>query len=174
MTNLEEVILEQIFSLKVYKEYFNFASAHFMLFEDGTREPIHGHNYRVKVAGKSKSLKNDMVLDFLDIKPVVRKICDSLDHKVLIPKQSPLIEIYEKDDNNYEMRTQDGSFFSFPKSDCLLLPILNSSVERIAEYLAMLIKEEVYKQFNFTFETLEVEVEETIGQSATILIKEEL
>ncbi|MEY3012640.1 MAG: hypothetical protein RIT45_1375, partial [Pseudomonadota bacterium] len=28
------------------KEYFNFGSAHFLIFGDGTREELHGHNYR--------------------------------------------------------------------------------------------------------------------------------
>ena len=73
------------FSIKVYKEYFNFASSHFMIFKDGSREPLHGHNYRVKLRGNALELDNDMVFDFLDIKPIVRQVCDSLDHHLLIP-----------------------------------------------------------------------------------------
>ena len=49
-----------------------------MLFKDGSREPLHGHNYRVQVKGNAPELDDDMVFDFLNIKPIVRKICDSL------------------------------------------------------------------------------------------------
>lgn len=161
------------FSIKVYKEYFNFASSHFMIFKDGTREPLHGHNYRVKLRGNALELDNDMVFDFLDIKPIVREVCDQLDHHLLIPIQNKLIEVMEKE-SNVEIKTPDGSFFSIPKQDTLLLPIENTSVERIAVYLAHQIKEKVKAKFGFEFSELEIEVEETRGQSAVFLLKKEL
>ncbi|MGH7811766.1 MAG: 6-carboxytetrahydropterin synthase, partial [Candidatus Binatia bacterium] len=37
------------FSIEVAKDYFNFASAHFLIFANGRREPLHGHNYQVSV-----------------------------------------------------------------------------------------------------------------------------
>ena len=30
------------FGVRVYKQYFNFASSHFLIFADGTREALHG------------------------------------------------------------------------------------------------------------------------------------
>ena len=36
--------------IEVAKDYFNFASAHFLIFAKGRREPLHGHNYQVSVA----------------------------------------------------------------------------------------------------------------------------
>lgn len=143
-----------------------------MIFDDDSREPLHGHNYRVQVKGTTPDLKNDMVFDFLDIKPVVREICDSLDHKLLIPKAHPRIEIREKE-QNFEIISPCQSFFSVPKSDVLLLPILNTSSERLAIYLAEQISEKVLEKFGFNFETLEVEVEETPGQSAVYIYKGE-
>jgi len=38
------------FSIEVAKDYFNFASAHFLIFANGRREHLHGHNYQVSVA----------------------------------------------------------------------------------------------------------------------------
>ena len=143
-----------------------------MLFQDGTREPLHGHNYRVQVKGNSLSLINDMVFDFLDIKPIVKKVCDSLDHKLLIPALNPNLKIIEKE-NNIELKTFDQSFFSIPKQDVLFLPIENTSAERLAIYLANEIQESVLKTFKFEFEELEIEVEESPGQSAIYLLKRE-
>lgn len=161
------------YSIKVYKQYFNFASSHFLIFDDGTREPLHGHNYRVMIKGEAPELKADVVFDFLDIKPIVREICDSLDHRVLLPKNNSELKIHE-DNKNYKLVTPDESEFSIPKSDVLLLPIENTSAERLAIYICGEIKRLTMERFNFNFSLLEVEVEETPGQSAIYIHKEEL
>ena len=159
------------FSIKVYKQYFNFAASHFMIFENGSREPLHGHNYRVMVKGETPELKGDMVFDFLDIKPIVRQVCDSLDHKLLIPKECPRLRI-DVADRNTVITTPDESVFSIPSTDVLLLPIANSSAELIAVHLAQEIRRLVFDKHGFAFTTLEVEVEETPGQSAVYVHKE--
>ena len=160
------------YSIKVYKQYFNFASSHFLIFEDGTREPLHGHNYRVMFKGEVGQLKGDMVFDFLDIKPIIREVCDSLDHKLLLPKENSMLEIH-REENNYQVKTPCGSRFSFPVNDVLLLPILNTSAERLAIYICSEVRRITLDRFNFSFEQLEVEVEETPGQSAVYIYKEE-
>ncbi len=142
-----------------------------MIFENGTREPLHGHNYRVQVKGEAPSLEGDMVFDFLDIKPIVREICDSLDHKLLIPKENKHLKIYSEK-KNIVIQTPDESIFSIPESDVLLLPIQNSSAERIAVYICDEIRTAVKQRFNYTFTSLEVEVEETPGQSAVYVHRE--
>lgn len=164
--------MKPAYSIRVYKQYFNFASSHFMLFKDGSREPLHGHNYRVQVKGNALELDDDMVFDFLDIKPIVREICDSLDHKLLIPKNNPhlLIETREK---NYILTTKDESLFSIPKTDVLILPIENTSAERIASFLAYQIKDKVMEKFQFEFKELEIEIEETPGQAAVFVLTKE-
>lgn len=163
--------MELDFSIKVNKQYFNFACSHFLIFKNGTREPLHGHNYRVSVCGKSIELAGDMVFDFLDIKPIVREVCDSLDHKLLLPGENPLVKFLESG-VNLEYRTPDGSYFSFPKSDVLILPLSNISAERLSIYIAKEIAFRIHKKYNFKFKELEVEVEETPGQSASFNLKE--
>lgn len=162
--------LEKEYSIKVYKEYFNFACSHFLVFKDKTRELLHGHNYRVKLKGESVKLDADMVFDFLDIKPIVREVCDTLDHHLLLPSENELIKI-EENKNNINLTTPDGCYFSFPKQDVIILPVSNISAERLAIYIAGKIKDLVQKRFNFSFSNLEVEVEETPGQSASYTIK---
>lgn len=159
------------YSIKVYKQYFNFASSHFLVFDDGSREPLHGHNYRVMIKGEAPELTGDMVFDFLDIKPIVREVCDSLDHKLLIPKHNKHLNIHETD-KNYVITTFDESEFSFPKTDVLLLDITNTSAERLAIFISEKVIALTKERFNFTFKTLEVEVEETPGQSAVFIHKE--
>ena len=159
------------YSIRVYKQYFNFASSHFLMFEDGSREPLHGHNYRVTVKGEHSKLKGDMVFNFLDLKPIVRKICNLLDHRVLLPRQNENLLIESEGDNYLVIFRPDGSRFSFPKSDVLLLPVSNTSVERLASYLAGQISEVLWQKYRFRFQTMEVEVEETPGQSAGLVLQ---
>lgn len=153
------------FSVKVYKQYFNFASSHFLIFNDGSREPLHGHNYRVQVEGQANELHNDMVFDFLDLKPMVRLACDELDHKLLLPSKNPYLNIRSLN-SSWELTMKNEDYMVIPKQDCLILPIENTSAERIAIYLAYRIQELVLNKFNFHFPNLKVEVEETPGQSA--------
>jgi 6-pyruvoyltetrahydropterin/6-carboxytetrahydropterin synthase len=144
-----------------------------MIFENGGREPLHGHNYRVQVRGEAPGLEGDMVFDFLDIKPIVREVCDSLDHKLLIPKDNKHLKIYTEK-KNYVIETPDESVFSIPMTDVLLLPIINTSAERIAVYICDEIRKKITMKFGFAFNSLEVEVEETPGQSAVYLHKEQV
>lgn len=160
------------YSIKVYKQYFNFASSHFLIFDDGSREPLHGHNYRVLIKGEAGQLKADMVFDFLDIKPIVREVCDSLDHKLLLPQDNPHLEIHS-DESNYNVKTPCGSSFSFPKQDVLILPISNTSAERLAIYINSEVRRLTMERFQYKFATFEVEVEETPGQSAVYIHKED-
>jgi 6-pyruvoyltetrahydropterin/6-carboxytetrahydropterin synthase len=143
-----------------------------MMFEDGSREPLHGHNYRVMIKGDAPDLNDDMVFDFLDIKPIVREVCDSLDHKLIIPKENKHLKIFTEG-SQVNIETKDSKF-SLPSEDVLLLPIENSSSERIAIYINQQIRELTAKRFNFEFSKLEVEVEETPGQSAIYVYQKEL
>ncbi len=144
-----------------------------MIFENGSREPLHGHNYRVQVKGEAPELADDMVFDFLNIKPIVRQICDSLDHKLLIPKDNKFLKIYSEK-KNYVIETPDESYFSVPMTDTLLLPILNTSAERLAVYICDQIRSIVWDKYKYAFTSLEVEVEETPGQAAVYLHREKL
>lgn len=160
------------YSIKVYKQYFNFASAHFMIFQDGSREPLHGHNYRIQLRARAPRLEDDMVFDFLNIKPIVREICDGLDHKLLIQGECPLLKISDRNDQ-WCLEMPDQTSMLLPKQDVLILPILNTSVERLAIYLCQRIRDKVKEKFSFEFSSLEVEVEETPGQSAVYEWKSE-
>lgn len=160
--------MKQKFSIKVHKEYFNFACAHFLIFKDGSREMLHGHNYRVYLAGHGHTLNDDMLFDFLNIKPIVREVCNSLDHKLLLPGENPMVTINEKE-NSFEFICPDKSSFSFPKQDVLIMPLQNISAERLAVYIAKEIKNLLHAKFNFKFDRLEIEVEETPGQSAVCI-----
>ena len=159
------------FGVRVYKQYFNFAASHFLIFTDGAREELHGHNYQVRVSVSGQVGPGDMVLDFCRLKPVVRRHCDSLDHRTLLPLENERLTIEESDDGHLEVRFARGDGgtdrFVFPVRDTLRLPIANTSTERLAELLAGRILSDVRRDFKEDLERLEsfeFEVEEVGGQ----------
>lgn len=124
------------FDIFVAKEDFKFNCAHFIVYK-GFRERIHGHNYRVsvKVTGPGKVGSDGYLIDFGDIKKATRSICKSLNEYFICPMlHSDAMSITEEE-GQICLRCEDGSFFSFPKADCALLPIKHSSAEELAHYM---------------------------------------
>jgi 6-pyruvoyltetrahydropterin/6-carboxytetrahydropterin synthase len=55
----------------------------------------------------------------------------------------------------------------FPRDDCVLLPIENTTAEMLARYIGDRLTVTLGRQHSFTPKVLRVEVEEDLGQSAT-------
>jgi 6-pyruvoyltetrahydropterin/6-carboxytetrahydropterin synthase len=154
------------FSIEVAKDYFNFASAHFLIFADGKRERLHGHNYQVSVAMEGELDRAGVVLDFISFKPLVKRVCDDLDHRTLIQNASPILKISRKG-KALEILYKKQKLL-LPRSDVILLPLMNTSTELLAEYVAQAIRARVRQEFPKTaIRWIEVAVEETRGQKGT-------
>jgi len=84
-------------------KHFDFETAHALYGYDGKCKNIHGHSYQlyVTVIGKpiddASHVKNGMVLDFGDLKKIVKaEIVDVFDHATVLNKNSPHIELAQK------------------------------------------------------------------------------
>ena len=151
------------FSIEVAKDYFNFASAHFLIFANGRREPLHGHNYQVSVGMEGELDQAGVVMDFITFKPLVKRVCDGLDHRTLIQSKSDAIKIHRRPkDVEIIYRKQR---FLLPRGDVILLPLKNTSTELLAEYVAKQIQRRVRQEFpRARVRYMEVAVEEARGQ----------
>ncbi len=159
------------YSVRVYKQYFNFGSAHFLIFGDGSREELHGHNYKVEVAVEGEPMAGNVVLDFIQFKPIVKAICDSLDHRTLLPRSNPNLAIEEHPDR-VEARHRDGSYFCFPRRDVRILDIPNTSTEMLARFIAREILVGLEQRIpDARLRGLEVQVEESPGQAGVYAIR---
>lgn len=155
--------MSRSFSIEVAKDYFNFASAHFLIFSNGQREPLHGHNYQVSVVMEGELDPAGVVLDFISFKPLVKRICDGLDHRTLIQTASPVITLRQRP-HEIELRYKQQKII-LPRQDVLLLPLINTSTELLAEYVAGQIRRRVRRNFpKSQIRYLEVGVEEARGQ----------
>ena len=153
----------ETFRVHVTKDYLKFNAAHFIAYK-GFREALHGHNYRVSVNVEGTLGSAGYVVDFGVVKQVARRVCARLDEKVLIPAHSDCLRIQD-DDAQIIVRYEEDEF-RFPRSDVLLVPIIHSSAEELARYLAGEIRRELAVEGVQQIGAIEIGVEETPGQAA--------
>lgn len=155
------------YRVSVTKDYLVFASAHFITFSGHRCETLHGHNYRVGVVVEGKLQPDSWyVFDFSVLKRIMRKLCDDIDHKVLLPTENPHLQIAEQD-GSVTVAYQKQPRYMFPKRDCALLPLPNTTVEMLAELLTMQLQAALANEVGTGITAIEMEVEENFGQSAT-------
>ena len=131
------------YRVSVSKDYLVFASAHFITFAGHRCEGLHGHNYRARVTVEG-ALNEDswFVFDFVELKRIMRKLCDEIDHLVLLPLESSRIQVVE--DGDVVTVGVDGKpRYVFPRRDCALLPIPNTTVEMLARMLTERLRKEL-------------------------------
>ncbi len=152
------------FRVHVTKDYLVFSSAHFITFAGHRCESLHGHNYRVGVALEGAiDAESWYVLDFSVLKRLARKLCDEIDHKVLLPLTNPKLTV-EVQSGTVAVAYQNIPRYVFPLGDCALLDIPNTTVEMLAQYITHRLMAELPSAVHAT--AIEVEVEENFGQSA--------
>lgn len=152
------------FQVSVSKDYTVFCAGHFVTYEGDRCELLHGHNYRA-AARLTGTLNDDqMVFDFVTLKRRLRAICDQLDHRMLLPQDNPLLQL-TVDSTSVTVRYKT-KIYVFPREDVVILPISNTTAERLAQWIADQLVVDVRAQ-GATVDSLEVEVEESFGQAAT-------
>jgi len=156
------------FKVTVTKEDLVFASAHFITLSGHRCEALHGHNYRAGIVVEGGlEPESWYVLDFVALKRLMKRLTDELDYRVLLPRDNPKLTITEEGDAvrvAYDGRPR----YVFPKRDCVLLPLPNTTVEMLAPYLAGRLRTELAAGERAAhLKAIEIEVEENFGQSAT-------
>lgn len=156
----------------LYKDRQKFSSAHFTLFLDGSLERLHGHNYRVAVSFSGQNLEMGLLAPFHHLKPLISELCDQWDERVLIPTQSPMVEVVETGTQCEVTVTTEKAerFYSFPREDVVLLPCDNISSENLALLFVENLGERV-KNTAPNIQSVSATVGETDGQEVTAELK---
>ena len=155
------------FRVSVNKDYLVFASAHFITFAGHRCEGLHGHNYRVRVTLEGRLNEESwFVFDFVELKRIMRRLCDEIDHLVLLPLQSDRVQVKEEGENVL-VAVDNRPRYVFPRRDCALLPIPNTTVEMLAEMLIDRLRAALKEAGATGLTAIEMEVEENFGQTAT-------
>lgn len=155
------------FKIAVTKDNLVFASAHFITFPGHHCETLHGHNYRTRVVVEGGlDPEAHYVFDFSALKQLMKRLTDEIDHKVLLPLENPKVQVREEGDT-VSVAILGKPKYVFPRGDCALLRIPNTTVEMLAQYLAGRVARELGASGAMELRAVEVEVEENFGQSAT-------
>ena len=154
------------YRVSVAKDYLVFSSAHFITFPGHQCEGLHGHNYRARVTIEGKlDERSWWVFDFVSLKRIMRELCDEIDHKVLLPLENPRLQVAE-DGETVTVAHEGTPRYRFPRRDCALLPLPNTTAEMLAKLLAHRLRAELEKRDAGELTGIEMEVEENFGQSA--------
>jgi 6-pyruvoyltetrahydropterin/6-carboxytetrahydropterin synthase len=154
------------FRVSVTKDYLVFASAHFITFAGHRCEGLHGHNYRARVTIEGALNEESwFVFDFVELKRIMKKLCDEIDHLVLLPLQSDRVKVFEEAEN-VRVDVDGKPRYLFPRRDCALLPVPNTTVEMLAQMLTTRLKTELDARGARGLTAIEMEVEENFGQTA--------
>jgi 6-pyruvoyltetrahydropterin/6-carboxytetrahydropterin synthase len=154
------------FSVSVSKDYLVFASAHFITYTGHRCEGLHGHNYRARVTVEGEINEESwFVFDFVELKGIMRGLCDAIDHRVLLPLDSSRIHVAVEGES-VKVAVDGDPRYVFPMRDCALLPVPNTTVEMLAKLLADRLRAELEARGARGLTAIELEVEENFGQSA--------
>jgi len=158
-----------MYSIHLAKELFKFSCSHFTIFSSEQAERLHGHNYQVKVsiAVSETDPKLGLAFDFNLVKPMIRKLCDSMDERILIPERSPYLKISRE---GSQVRVQFAKKeYEFPIEDTISLPIVNITTEELARYVGENLNTDMEHLPGWT--QIEVNIEETRGQSVSFTLQ---
>ena len=152
------------YSIRLEKEQHVFSAAHFITYAGSVCERLHGHNYGVAVEIFGPLDENQYVVDFIAVRDELKKLTDELDHRVLLPDRHPLIEVAAGDTEVVATFTPDGRRWIFPRGDCAILPVANTTAELLARYLAEQLRNALAQRLGFRPERMRLAVDENRGQ----------
>ena len=150
--------------IEVYGPHLRFSAAHFTTF-GGECEPLHGHNYAVSARLEGELTPDSWLFDFVTLRRIVASLCEQLDHAFLLPSRNPHLAI-ERSDGHYRIAFADRRYV-IPEAEVRALPIDNSTAERLAEWLAGRLADELRGRGAANLTSVAVTVEEAPGQSAS-------
>ena len=148
-------------SLTLANENFKFHAAHFMAYvtEDNkvVREPLHGHNYHVKITvNEVQNNEHYSMINFEYLSSIVKPICDEIDNHMLIPVKSKALDVSESNGHVTVKIVNTKYKFVVPKTDCYLLPLEASSCEAMSKYISEKITKTLREKTNLNSIVVEV------------------
>jgi len=154
----------ETYRVRLHKEHHVFSAAHFITFGGTICERLHGHNYGVAVEVEGPLDENHYVIDFIALRDELKTITDTLDHRVLLPTNHPLIRVTATEHEVEAIFTPDGRRWIFPRGDCVLLPVPNTTAELLARHIGERLAAAITARTGLYPTRLEVAVDENHGQ----------
>jgi 6-pyruvoyltetrahydropterin/6-carboxytetrahydropterin synthase len=159
-----DFVVADRYRVRMSKDYLVFSSAHFITYDGNICEPLHGHNYRVTAEVAGPLDENHYVVDFIALRDALKQIVDELDHRVLLPTEHRTIRVVAGE------REVEATFeerrWVFPRGDCVLLPVANTTTELLAQYIAGKLSDALARRLGVRPEAVTVELDDCFGHIA--------
>ena len=162
--------MSRIFEASVTKDSLVFSAAHFITFNGNVCERLHGHNWRMDVSVTGQLDENSYVFDFIALRDGCQEIVQELDHRVLLPEQHAQIGVTVSPDGSEVTATFENRRWVFPREDCVILAVANTTAELIAEWCGERLIDRLNLRQQPQLRELTVRIEENFGQWATVRI----
>jgi 6-pyruvoyltetrahydropterin/6-carboxytetrahydropterin synthase len=156
----------ETWSVRVTKDTLVFSAAHFITFNRNICERIHGHNWRVEAEIEGPLDENHYVFDFIALRDGLQTLVQELDHRVLLPEHHPLIHVEVSGDAREVTARFDNRRWVFPREDCFILPVENTTAELIARWIGQSLISRLKLNDQHGLTRLRISVEENFGQWA--------
>ncbi len=154
------------FQLYIRKEGLKFSSAHMTVFRDGTKEPLHGHNYITEIYITLRDISLKKMVSFYYFKKILASICNEWDDRVLIAKKCPFLEVLSDTEEEFEFLLCKKRYV-LPKDEVALLDLENISVEWLADLFCQKFLDRLDPGLLGPLITgIQIKIEETSGQGA--------
>lgn len=163
--------MAESYHISLRKDYLVFSAGHFITFEGDICERLHGHNYKVQAEVHGELDDNQYVIDFIVLRDELKHICDQLDHHMLLPTEHPTIRVVESDTE--VEATFENRRWVFPRNDCVLLPVANTTAELLARYIGRLLLVALEDRTGIRPHLVRIEVDECEGQVAICELRDE-
>jgi 6-pyruvoyltetrahydropterin/6-carboxytetrahydropterin synthase len=114
---------------KIAKDFY-WEMSHRLPFHKGPCRNIHGHSYKIRVEITGRPDTNGIVLDYYDLKILMKPIIEELDHSFVVDKDDKLMIDFLKEN--------DMKFHIIEKT---------TTAENLAEYIFEQVKERIKNKF---------------------------
>ena len=162
--------MTETYHVRIEKDYLVFSAGHFITYDGDVCERLHGHNYRVAAEVAGPLDENHYVVDFIALRDTLKAIVGELDHHMLLPSEHPQIRVVA-DDTSVEVTFEDRRWV-FPRCDCILLPVANTTTELLARYIGRRLLDDLQQRTGSRPSLVRIEVDECFGQAAVCELRD--
>lgn len=132
----------------------SFDSAHLLVGYEGKCSNIHGHTWKVEVEFKSTTSDKDnvgLLVDFRDLKKIVKNVCDEFDHALLV-----------------NVKTEEGRWLADTLGRYKMIKLsVNPTVENLVEIIGYKIQNEL-RMLGIPMRVYRITIWETLDNSCTL------
>jgi 6-pyruvoyltetrahydropterin/6-carboxytetrahydropterin synthase len=151
-------------TIELTKSYLEFSAGHFTMFSATHREKLHGHNFNVHAEFITEIQDHGISFDYMIYKKKLQALCQQLNGYFLLAGNSPHLRIEEQAE--VYIGHFNGEKLYFPKSDVVILPLPNITIEELAAWFLQQLVTEKQDLDQYRIHKIKIKIYSAPGQCA--------